>query len=150
MDQLWNRGKPERGLSETQVERKLKVTIGTRMGRNEANEVITMGSPVQEDKPLYPRRHPRVGSQFQTKVPKLYRTSQRPLPQLMSKDFPHVKACDIPVDNFISEGRSWNKICEVPKFTTEKLVKNLDIRRFRNAYDFEIAAKCDRFVLFDD
>ena len=46
--------------------------------------------PQSPDKPAYPRRFPRLGSNFQTRVPKTKEPLERPPPVQMSAEFPHV------------------------------------------------------------
>lgn len=51
--------------------------------------------PMTPEKELYPRRLPRIGIQFQTRIPKSTAPSDRPAPFLMSVDFPYLSRDDV-------------------------------------------------------
>lgn len=48
------------------------------------------GETEAPEKETFPRRHPRLGSQFQTKIAKLHHPSDRPKPEYLSKEYPHL------------------------------------------------------------
>ena len=51
--------------------------------------------PMTPEKELYPRRFPRIGSQFQTRISKSTEPSDRPSPMLLSTDFPYLTSDDV-------------------------------------------------------
>jgi hypothetical protein len=51
--------------------------------------------PKSPEKQLYPRRFPRIGSQFQTRISKdTAEPTGRPVPDRFSVDFPHLSVKD--------------------------------------------------------
>ena len=51
--------------------------------------------PMTPEKELYPRRFPRLGSQFQTRISKSTEPSDRPAALLLSVDFPYLTTQDV-------------------------------------------------------
>jgi hypothetical protein len=49
-----------------------------------------MDDPQLPDRPAYPRRFPRMGSQFQARITKTAENLSRPPPDLMSSEYPHI------------------------------------------------------------
>jgi hypothetical protein len=52
-------------------------------------------TPESPDKPTFPRRFPRLGSQFQTKISKSNEPLERPPPECMSTEYPHLAEVEV-------------------------------------------------------
>jgi hypothetical protein len=65
-----------------------------------------MDDPQSPDRPAYPRRFPRIGGQFQTRISKARDQLERPLPELMSSEFPHVSEEEFQGNKDSNKGRS--------------------------------------------
>lgn len=61
-----------------------------RRGYQHHGEGEVPNTPESPDKPAFPRRFPRLGIQFQTKIPKSNEPLERPPPESCSADYPHL------------------------------------------------------------
>lgn len=64
-----------------------------------------LDDPQSPDRPGYPRRFPRMGSQFQARINKTAESFTRPPPDLMSSQYPHVPETKVERE----EGVCWNR-----------------------------------------
>lgn len=69
------------------------------MGKNSplvtGDDKYMLESPKSPDKQVIPRRFPRIGSQFQTRIAKSTDPLDRPLPDLMSAEYPYVTEFEV-------------------------------------------------------
>jgi hypothetical protein len=75
------------------------------MGKNTPSgaevDAFPLESPKSPDMPVIPRRFPRIGSQFQTRIAKSSDPLDRPLPERMSVEYPYVTEIEV-----LSSGKS--------------------------------------------
>lgn len=58
--------------------------------RDQRQDLSSADDPESPEKSSFPRRFPRLGIQFQTKISKANEPLERPPPELMSNIYPHI------------------------------------------------------------
>lgn len=74
--------------------------------------------PMTPERQAYPRRFPRLGSQFQTRISKSIEPSDRPSPLPMSVEFPYLTTLDV-------DEQQQQQFTAVSSFTGQELQSGL-------------------------
>jgi hypothetical protein len=71
------------------------VTMGKNTPSDAEDDTSQLESPIPPDKQVIPRRFPRIGSQFQTKIAKGSDPLDRPPPDRMSEEYPYATEAEV-------------------------------------------------------
>ena len=77
-------------------------TMGKNTPLDGEDNTSQLESPITPDKQIIPRRFPRIGSQFQTKVANWSEPLDRPPPDRMSEEYPYATEAEVIINGKMS------------------------------------------------
>jgi hypothetical protein len=83
--------------------------------------------PESPEKPAFPRRFPRLGSQFQTKMPQSNGPLERPSPERMSTEYPHITELEAEKETLLCNGMYFVVFCRFGALQEQRIVQSSSV-----------------------